>query len=591
MKTEWDFANLQNYDWKKKREEIKKAYLGFRDKYRENKDYLKKPEALKVALDEFENLQRNFSGGQDEGYSCALKIDLDETNKDYRKNLNEIEDFVINLGNEIRFFELEIGKIPAEKQKEFLESNLLKSYKHLLERIFLFSKHALKEDEEKIISLKARSSYDMWVKMISSLLSKETRKIKGPDGKEREMTYAELLSLMKLQDKEIRKEARDIFEEILEKYKEVAEFEINAILEDKKIDDKLRGFKRPDESRHLSDDIDSKVVDTMINAVTKRFSISHDYYKFKSKLLGLEKMDYSEKTIEYGEITKEYPYEESVNLVRKVFYGIDEEFGKIFDRFFNNGFVDAFPRKGKRFGAACYHNTISQPTYIILNHTRKLDDVLTIGHETGHGINNELMKKKLKAIEFESPLSTAEVASTFFEDFVLEEILKEANEEEKLVILMEKLDRDISSIQRQTGCYNFEKELHKTYRKEGFLPLEKIEKIFKKHMSAYLGEAVDVSKSGNWWIYWPHIREYFYVYSYSSGLLISKAMQKKFKEDKNFISKIKDFLGAGTSKSPKEIFSEMGIDITQESFWNEGLDKVEDLLNEAKALAKKLGKV
>jgi oligoendopeptidase F len=35
----------------------------------------------------------------------------------------------------------------------------------------------------------------------------------------------------------------------------------------------------------------------------------------------------------------------------------------------------------------------------------------------------------------------------------------------------------------------------------------------------------------------------------------------------------------------------MGLDITKKSFWDKGLDEVEKLLNDAEALAKKLGKV
>ena len=591
MKTEWDFNHLKRYDWKNKREEIKKAFENFRDKYQQNKTYLENPKALRAALGEYENLGRNYSKGQDELFYYHLKTNQNENDVEARKNLNEIEDFVINMGNEVIFFVLEIGKISYEKQKEFLESEILKDYKHFLEQTFISAKYNLSEKEEKILSLTNRTSYDMWVNMVSSLLSKETRKLKCADGKEREMSYGELLSLMKSRDQKLRVRAREAFETILEKYKEIAEFEMNAVLEDKKVSDELRGFERPDKARHVDDDIDSEIVDSMTNAVTKRFSIAHEYYKFKSKLLGLKKLDYSEKTIDYGGIKKDYSYKDSISLVKTVFYDLDEEFGKIFDFFSDGGFIDAFPKKGKHFNPFCAHNTISQPTYILLSHLNKLHDVLTIGHEVGHGINNELMKKNLNALYFSTPKSTAEVASTFFEDFVLEKLIEGASDEEKLAILMEKLDGDISSIQRQVGCYNFEKELHSTYRKEGYLSLLKIEELFKKHMGAYLGKYVDVSHAGNWWVYWPHIRDSFYVYSYASGLLISKAMQKKLKEDKKFVYKIKEFLSYGSSKSPKEIFLDMGIDISDDKFWNEGLDRVEETLKKAKNLAKKLGKI
>jgi oligoendopeptidase F len=67
-------------------------------------------------------------------------------------------------------------------------------------------------------------------------------------------------------------------------------------------------------------------------------------------------------------------------------------------------------------------------------------------------------------------------------------------------------------------------------------------------------------------------------------LLISKALQKNVRENSAFINKVKEFLAAGESKSPKDIFAELGIDITKPSFWHEGLDEVERLLLEVENL-------
>jgi oligoendopeptidase F len=110
-------------------------------------------------------------------------------------------------------------------------------------------------------------------------------------------------------------------------------------------------------------------------------------------------------------------------------------------------------------------------------------------------------------------------------------------------------------------------------------------------MAAYMGDAVEQSPgSENWWIYWSHIRSFFYVYSYASGLLISKSLQHSVRKDPAFMGKVRDFLSAGLSDSPKNIFERLGVDISDEQFWNKGLDEVEELLNETITLAKKLGK-
>jgi oligoendopeptidase F len=291
---------------------------------------------------------------------------------------------------------------------------------------------------------------------------------------------------------------------------------------------------------------------------------------------------YHERNVPTGTLDHlSFDYDTSIDLVSDVFHGLDHEFGTIFDGFVSEGLVDAFPRKGKAAGAFCAHTAITLPTYILLNHTNTLNDVLTIAHEAGHGINNEMIRKVQNATNFGTPTSTAEVARTFMEDFVLEHLAQGVSEQDRITLNMTKLNSDISSIHRQVACYRFEQALHTEYRETGHLTTDRIGELFQKNMAHYMGPAVEQSAgSETWWVYWSHIRNYFYVYSYASGLLISKALQAKVREDKSYLESVKTFLSAGTSASPKDIFLNIGIDLTDATFWKSGLHEIRTLLDE-----------
>jgi oligoendopeptidase F len=62
-------------------------------------------------------------------------------------------------------------------------------------------------------------------------------------------------------------------------------------------------------------------------------------------------------------------------------------------------------------------------------------------------------------------------------------------------------------------------------------------------------------------------------------------------KDRTFVGKVKEFLSAGLSESPKNIFMKLGIDITDRRFWDKGLDEIEALLQETRELAVKLKKI
>ena len=75
----------------------------------------------------------------------------------------------------------------------------------------------------------------------------------------------------------------------------------------------------------------------------------------------------------------------------------------------------------------------------------------------------------------------------------------------------------------------------------------------------------------------PNYRYYNYPYVYAQ--LFVFAMYRLYKEQgKEFVPKLKALLGAGSSKSPRELAAEIGFDITKEDFWQKGIDQFAEFI-------------
>ncbi|MBT4153200.1 MAG: M3 family oligoendopeptidase [Candidatus Magasanikbacteria bacterium] len=592
----WNISKHFDFDTQEKIDAaialLQETTAAFVSEWKENTEYLSNPEVLAEALKQYEVWVRACGHGGGVGYYAWLKLQLNSENQENKALSAKLSEMSTNLYNQIQFFTLKIAKIEPSVQETMLAHTALQEYKHFLARLFAQAKHQLSEKEEKILNLKSTSAYERWVQLVEQQLSAKSAPIMTEDGTEKETSFNEILGLRGSRNKAIRDSAAKQVHRLLAEYAPIAEAEINAVFHDKKVDDTLRGFDRPDSDRHLNDDIETEVVDAMRKAVSGKFDVSARFYKLKAKLNGAPTMKYHERAVPYGNIEDNYSFEDAVVLVKGVFEKLDPSFADIFQRFLDNGQIDVFPQKGKSGGAFCVYWTPEQPVFVLLNHAKTLGDVLTLAHEMGHAINDEYIRDKQHALHFETSTATAEVASTFMEDFVLAKLLETADDEQRLAILMKRLDDDVAAIMRQVACYNFEEALHKAVRGQGYVSKESIGKLFNEHMHAYMGDAVEQCDGAeNWWVYWSHIRRFFYVYSYASGLLISKAMQNMVREDATNIEKVKTFLQTGVSKSPKETFAAMGIDIADAAFWQEGLKGIEQTLVQAEELAKKLGKV
>jgi len=576
IKTKWNlnlfYKSANDTQIKKDIEKIKKAFIFFEKKYIKKDDYLKEEDKLFQALLDYENLIK-LDTDKPLLYFHYRK-DLDGKDQEAEANLNKLINELTKYENKILFFLLKIGKIEKKFQKKFLSGKKLRKYNYFLEKIFEMSKYDLAEKEEKIINLKNMPSHSMWVSGVQRTLSKQNVKFRGKE-----------ISIGEAQNKVSGLntiERRALQDKVLEKIKEISSFaesEINAIVLNKKIDDELRGFKNPYSATILGYENNEKSILDFANIVTKHFYISNRFYNLKKKILKLDYMRYADRGARIGKTTKKISFKEAYEILKSIFKSIDKEYADILDNMLKKGQIDAYPKIGKSDGAYA-SSSVNTPTMVLLNQTDDFKSLMTFAHEMGHAIHSELSKKNQIEIYTHYSISAAETASTFFEQAVFDAIFEKLNNKEKIVALHDKIQGDIDTIFRQIAEFNFEIELHNSIRQKGALSSEEIGSMLNKHMKMYLGPAFKLKElDGYFFIRWSHIRNFFYVYTYAYGQIISKIMYDRFKKNNNFGKQIKKFLSAGGSKSPDDIFKDIGIDTARHNFFKEGLISIEKDIN------------
>ena len=583
IKTEWDLTLLYKNQKDPQIEAdivaIEKACDSFAKKYENKKSYTTDKKALLESIKDYEKLLDTTGSAKPLIYFHFLK-DIKGSDSTLDSALNKLNDRFTKSNNKTLFYMLDLGKIETSLQNDIKKDPVFSNYKYFLELTWLHSKHQLSESEEKILNLKSLTSRGLWVRESQKLLSSQTVMYKG-----KSMGIAEAVQLVpELPIKESRELNKKVIE-VIKNISHFAEAEMNAIVTDKKINDELRGYKNPYSATILGYQNDEKNIEFLIDIVTKYFHLTHRFYKLKAKALNLKSLEAPEIPRSIGKFKKEYSFVESVDLVKKAFGGVKKEYVDIFESYLNNGQIDVYPKKGKKGGAYCWSG-YNRPTYVFLNHTNSFNSVTTLAHEMGHAIHGEYSKKQPILYDGHT-ISVAEVASTLFENFAFEELFKTLSDKEKMIALHDKLQDSVSTIFRQVAAFNFEKELHTRIREEGYLSKENIAKVMRKHLESYIGKAVKITDDDGYiFVRWSHFRRFFYVYSYAYGELVSRALYQKYKEDNTFIEKINEFLSAGESMSPENIFKSIGIDVSHPDFFEGGLKSIEKEIDEFEKLLK-----
>ena len=523
------------------------------------------------------------------GSYANLAFSADTREPKHGALLQKVQERSTEISTLLLFFELEWSALEDERAEALLRDERLDFCRHHLTVLRRFRDHILSEPEERIMVEKSVTGRAAWVRLFSDLTADIEVDLEG----ERQ-TLEQALARLTLPERTARKTAATAVTTALEGGVKTRAFIYNMLLQDKSTDDRLRRYETWLQSFNLSQEASDEAVAALVGAVRSRYELPQRWYALKAKLLGLDKLAYYDRAAPVTDDDTKVEWDEAKDIVLDCYSSFSQDAGGIVDRFLTERWIDVEARPGKVPGAFCAPTVASHHPYVLLNYTGRRRDVLTLAHELGHGLHQELGRRQ-GPFHHTTPLTVAETASVFGETIVFNRLLElSESPRSRFMLLAEKVEDAIATVFRQVAMNAFEDRVHNLRRTEGEIPLDRFGDLWIETQTEMLGEAVALDDEYRlWWSYIPHfIHVPGYVYAYAFGFLLATSVYGVYEQrGPGFVPSYLDMLSAGGSRAPEELAQIVECDLTDPSFWDRGLAMIERDIDAVEAAAAEAGLV
>ncbi|MCU1378982.1 MAG: oligoendopeptidase pepF/M3 family [Acidimicrobiales bacterium] len=523
------------------------------------------------------------------GSWASLRFAADVNDPTRGALVQKVSERATAIQTKLLWFELEWAALDDERVESLLADERLAFAAHHLRSERRYRQHLLTEPEERILTEKSVTGRGAWSRLFNELTSTIDIQLDG-----RTTTLEEGLSRLAAPSPEIRAEAAAAVTEGLRPGLRTRAYIFNTLLHDKAVDDRLRAYPTWISSRNLANEATDESVQALVDAVQRRYDLPQRWYRLKAKVLGVDRLKDWDRMASLATEDSHIGWGEAKDLVLDSYQSFSPEMADIARRFFDENWIDAPARPGKRPGAFCSYTVPSVHPYVFLNYTARRRDVLTLAHELGHGLHAYLAREQ-GVYHQGTPLTLAETASVFGETVTFGKLLEETTDPAaRLALLAENIEGGIATVFRQTAMNRFEDSVHTARRGEGELSVDRIGELWARSQEEMLGDAVEITEGyRSWWSYVPHfIGTPGYVYAYAYGQLLALSVYKQYEEQgSDFVPRYLHLLSAGGSMAPEELGRIVGCDLADPGFWDGGIDIIEQQLDAAETAAFEAGRL
>lgn len=331
--------------------------------------------------------------------------------------------------------------------------------------------------------------------------------------------------------------------------------------------------------------MEEKTLEAMWRVISNNKKPFVEFLNRKAQLLGVEKLTWYDVDAPIGKTESKLSYQEGAEFILHHFENFGNEMTAFAKKAFENDWIEAEDRQGKRPGGFHTYFPESGQSRIFMTYSGTPSNVSTLAHELGHGFHTYAMRD-MHTLNRNYAMNVAETASTLAEMIVADAAVKNAkSEEEKIILLEDKIQRSVALLMNIHARFIFETRFYEERRK-GLVSKERLNELMTEAQKEAFGDALAEYHPSFWGskLHFYITGVPFYNFPYTFGYLFSlgiyaKAVQEGKGYETKYISLLKDTASMSVEELAKK---HLNVDLTDDAFWESAIkvciDDVEEFL-------------
>jgi pepF/M3 family oligoendopeptidase len=463
-----------------------------------------------------------------------------------------------------------IGSLDVEELVN--RSQVAADHAYMLRKAKEQSRHLMSPVEEELAAELNLTGGTAWGKLHNNVTSQIAVPV-DLDGETRTLPMPSVRNLGFDEDRETRRKG---YEAELKAWKTVEvplAQALNSIKGEVNTLTKRRGWGSALDEAVFNANIDRQTLDAMMQAAHESFPDFRRYLKAKARALGLEKLAWYDVTAPLTKGNRVWEYQEAANFIVEQFGTYSDKMSRFARRAFEEDWIDAEPRPGKRDGAFCMWLR-GDESRILSNYKPAYGGMSTLAHELGHGYHN-MVKARRTMLQKSTPMTLAETASIFCETIVRNAALQHGSPDEQLSILEASLESSTQVVVDITSRFLFESRVFEM-RKQRELSADEFCDLMLQAQRETYGDGLDENYLHPYmWAVKGHYYSTglsFYNFPYMFGLLFGLGLYAQFQQDPDtFRTGYDDLLSSTGLDDAATLAARFGIDIRTPDFWRSSL--------------------
>ncbi len=472
--------------------------------------------------------------------------------------------------------------IKEEAWAQMMQSQELKEIAFSLSEARRKAKEMLPIDQEVLINDLAVDGYHAWNQMYDTIVGSMFVTVEEK-GESKQYSMGQASNMMSNSDRHVRKKTFDLIQQEWQRNAPLFGQSLNHLAGFRLQVYKHRGWndvlREPLENNRMQ----KETLDAMWTAIEQNKEPFVAFLNRKAKLLGVEKLSMYDIGAPLGKSETKVSYTQGANRIIEQFQKFSPQMADFAKMAFENRWIEAEDRAGKRPGGFCTSFPNKKQTRIFMTYSGTESNIATLAHELGHGFHQHVMND-LPIQNQRYAMNVAETASTFAEMILADAAVRQAtSKEEKVALLEDKIRRGITFFMNIHARFLFETNFYEE-RKNGMVPVERLNELMVTAQKEAYCDTLD-EYDPMFWASKLHFHKTgtpFYNFPYTFGYLFSLGIYAHALEQGNDFEDEYIALLQDTGRMTVEDLAKkhLNVDLTKPDFWEKAIHLCIEDINE-----------